>query len=234
MATNLSIIVPTFNEALGIERHLRSLQSLRERGVEVLVVDGGSTDGTVALAVTRADVVLQERPGRARQMNAGVSASTGNHLLFLHADTFLPDRADHLIAEALSIVKPGTGTRCWGRFDVRLSGTLPMLAVIAAAMNRRSRLSGIATGDQALFMTRQAFIDVGGFPDQPLMEDIEMCRRLKRLSPPACLHEKVISSGRRWERHGTWRTILLMWRLRFAYWLGRDASRLATSYRQVR
>lgn len=161
-------------------------------------------------------------------MNAGARASRGEHLLFLHADTRLPKRADRLVAQALA------GRRCWGRFDVRLEGRHPLLPLIAFAMNRRSRLTGIATGDQAMFMIRRAFEAVGGFPDQPLMEDIELSRRLKRLSPPACVGARVTSSGRRWDRGGAWATIWLMWRLRFRYWRGVAAEELVREYRHVR
>lgn len=230
----LSIIIPTFEEEPGIERQLRSLQTLRDGGVEVVVVDGGSADATVALATPLASQVLVSEPGRARQMNRGAAASRGELLLFLHADTRLPEHAERLVEDALSKPVAGLRARCWGRFDIYLTGNAPMLLVIATAMNLRSRLTGMATGDQAIFMTRQAFTEVGGFPDQPLMEDIEICRRLKRLSAPVCLHAKACTSGRRWERHGIWRTILLMWRLRFAYFLGRDAGKLAALYRHAR
>src|SRR5699024_6382018 len=151
-----------------------------------------------------ASKVIVRAPGRSRQMNAGAREARGRHLLFLHADTRLPAGADLSIESALS------GQCAWGRFDVRLEGRHPLLPVIARAMNLRSRLTGIATGDQGLFMTREAFEAAGGFPDQPLMEDIEMSRRLKRLSPPASLRATVTTSGRRWERDGAWRTIRLM------------------------
>lgn len=233
MATTpyLSIIVPTFNEAEDIEPQLASLLGLWVCGCEIVVVDGGSSDTTTALAAPYASRVIVSPPGRARQMNAGARASRGDLLLFLHADTRLPRRADRLIAKAL------VGRRCWGRFDIRLMGRSPWLRLVAACMNLRSRLTGIATGDQALFMTRDAFETVGGFPEQPLMEDIEISRRLKRLSPPACLRAKVVSSGRRWERVGVWRTIGQMWWLRFRYWRGVDSgtlAQLAKGYRNVR
>lgn len=231
MAPALSIIVPTLDEARGIESQLASLLSLWVCGCEIVVVDGGSADGTVALAAPYASRVITSPPGRAVQMNAGARASRGDLLLFLHADTRLPRRADRLITRALA------GRRCWGRFDIRLEGRSPWLRLVAACMNLRSRLTGIATGDQALFMTRAAFKAVGGFPEQPLMEDIEISRRLKRLSPPACLRAKVVSSGRRWERAGVWRTIGQMWWLRFRYWRGVDSgqlARMAGEYRNVR
>lgn len=224
----LSIIVPTLDEAAGIVAQLIPLQSLRLAGTEILVVDGGSRDATRSLAAPLADRVLEARPGRARQMNAGAHASQGKRLLFLHADTQLPSNAAYLVHHALA------ARHAWGRFDIRLTGRHPMLAVIARCMNLRSRLTGIATGDQALFMTRQAFERVGGFPDQPLMEDIEMSKRLKKLSRPACLRERVISSGRRWERYGLWATVLLMWRLRYRYWRGTDSHTLAEEYRHAR
>jgi rSAM/selenodomain-associated transferase 2 len=227
-APRLSIVVPTLNEADTIDALKHHLLGLRACGVELVVVDGGSRDDTVARAAPVASCLIHSEPGRARQMNAGARVSRGDHLLFLHADTRLPHRADRLVAGALS------GPRCWGRFDVRLAGRHPLLPLIAFAMNHRSRLTGIATGDQAMFMTRRAFEAVGGFPEQPLMEDIEMSRRLKCLSPPACLTRCVSSSGRRWDQAGAWATIRLMWRLRFRYWRGEAADRLAREYRHVR
>nr|WP_298413126.1 TIGR04283 family arsenosugar biosynthesis glycosyltransferase [uncultured Halomonas sp.] len=223
----LSIIIPTLNEAHEIEEQLVSLLGLWVCGCEIIVADGGSQDQTVALASPFVSRVLVCEPGRARQMNAGARASRGDTLLFLHADTRLPRRADQLIIQALT-------QRAWGRFDIALSGRHPLLKMVAGAMNLRSRLTGIATGDQAIFMTRQAFDAVGGFPEQPLMEDIEMSARLKRLSSPACLSQRVTSSGRRWEHDGLWRTILLMWRLRYRYWRGVDSRALTNHYRQVR
>lgn len=224
----LSIILPTLNEAAIIEAQLTRLAPLREGGAEVLVVDGGSRDDTPARAAALATRVIESPPGRARQMNAGAREARGRALLFLHADTVLPPGAEAMIAAALA------EGRDWGRFDVRLAGRHPLLPVIAFAMNRRSRWTGIATGDQGLFMTRDAFAAAGGFPDQPLMEDIEMSRRLKRISRPACLRARVTTSGRRWEQGGAFRTMLLMWRLRWRYWRGVSPDDLARAYRHVR
>ncbi len=225
MTSPLSIVVPVLNEAGGIEATLQSLAPLRARGAELIVADGGSTDGTLPLAHALADQVLSAPRGRARQMNAGAAAASGSLLLFLHADTQLPPNADTLVQQALA------GGAHWGRFDVRIQGRPWMLRVVATLMNWRSRWSGIATGDQALFMTRAAFEAVGGFPDQPLMEDIEVCKRLRALGPPACLRQKVLTSGRRWESRGVWRTIFLMWRLRWRYWRGESAQSIAEAYR---
>ena len=224
--TSLSIVVPVLDEAEGIVATLASLAPLRARGAELIVVDGGSRDATVARAQALADRVMEGPRGRARQMNAGAAVARGPTLLFLHADTRLPEDADRLIASAL-----GVAPLAWGRFDVAIEGHSRMLPVVAAMMNLRSRLSGIATGDQALFMNREAFDAVGGFPHQPLMEDIELSARLKRLSTPVCLRERVLTSGRRWEQRGVWRTIVLMWRLRLLYALGVRADRLAPWYR---
>lgn len=222
----LSIIVPALNEAEQIEDTLLALQELRFSGAEVIVVDGGSIDDTVPLATPLADQVLNAPRGRAGQMNAGAAAASGDVLLFLHADTLVPDRADRLILAGLA----ASGS-VWGRFDVRITGLSPMLKVIAQMMNWRSRLTGIATGDQAMFVRRDAFASVRGFPDQPLMEDIELSTRLKRLSPPLCLHSEVVTAGRRWEARGIWRTILLMWSLRLAYFMGVRPEVLAQCYR---
>ncbi|GHA96562.1 TIGR04283 family arsenosugar biosynthesis glycosyltransferase [Modicisalibacter luteus] len=224
----LSIIIPTLNEAAAIESQLSSLLGLWVCGCEIIVVDGGSTDETRRLAAPYASLVITSRPGRAAQMNAGARASRSERLLFLHADTRLPRRADKRVLAAL------VDGHVWGRFDIRLEGHSPWLSMVSLGMNLRSRLTGIATGDQALFMTRDAFETVGGFPEQPLMEDIELCRRLNRLSPPVCLRERVVSSGRRWEAQGTWRTIFQMWRLRYRYWRGVDSRTLAEEYHDVR
>jgi rSAM/selenodomain-associated transferase 2 len=223
----LSIILPVLNEAAGISATLSALQALRAAGHELIVVDGGSVDATALLASVDADQVINSARGRARQMNAGAAAASGDALLFLHADTRLPEGAADLLEVALK-------QRLWGRFDVRIDGRPKLLRVIATLMNLRSRLSGIATGDQAMFMTRAAFETVGGFPDQPLMEDIELSKRLKRLGPPACPRQRVVTSGRRWERYGLWRTILLMWRLRFDYWRGVPVEQLAARYHAPR
>ena len=222
--TKLSIIVPALDEAAGIEGCLRPLQALRTRGVEVIVVDGGSNDATRELAMPLADRVLDSPRGRARQMNAGAVAASGDVLLFLHADTFLPAEADALVDAAVS-----HGAQ-WGRFDVAITGSNPLLRIVALAMNARSRYTGIATGDQAIFVKREAFAAAGGFPDIPLMEDVALSRALRQRARPACLRERVVTSGRRWERRGTLRTILLMWRLRLAYASGADPRTLAHRY----
>jgi rSAM/selenodomain-associated transferase 2 len=192
----------------------------------LIVADGGSSDGTRRLARPLADRVIAAARGRGATMNAGAAIAAGDALLFLHADTALPDDADDLIAGALA-------RRAWGRFDLRIAGRHRLLAVVARMINWRSRLTGIATGDQAIFVTRAAFLAVGGFPDLPLMEDIAISRRLKRLCRPFCIATPVITSGRRWEHHGVLHTILLMWRLRLAYYFGVEPARLARLYEPV-
>ena len=220
----LSIIMPVLNEAAGIDAALARLAPLRARGAELIVVDGGSSDGTAARAAPLADQVLTAPRGRAHQMNAGAAAAHGHVLLFLHADTRLPDNADALVLDGLA-----RSGRAWGRFDVRFEEGGPM-RLIAAMMNLRSRVTGIATGDQAMFVTRAAFDEVGGFPPIALMEDVSLSTRLKRLRRPLCLHARVVPSGRRWRQNGLVRTVLLMWRLRLAYFFGRDPARLARAY----
>jgi rSAM/selenodomain-associated transferase 2 len=221
----LSIVVPVLDEAAGIVATLEALAPLRAAGHEVVVVDGGSSDGTVALCTPRADRVIAAARGRALQMNAGAAAARHATLLFLHADTRLPDAAAEDIARAFA-----DGAR-WGRFDVRIVGRPRMLRVVGLLMNLRSRLTGIATGDQGIFVQRALFDLVGGFPEQPLMEDIELSRRLLRHARPACLRSRVATSGRRWESRGVWRTIVLMWWLRWRYWRGTPAHELARAYR---
>lgn len=220
----LSIIIPVRNEAPILPGLLAHLRPLQQAGCDIIFADGNSDDGSARLIRQAGFRVLLSPPGRARQMNAGAQAASGDALLFLHADTRLPPAAASLVAQALA------GKRTWGRFDVRITGRRVMLPVVAMMMNLRSRMTGIASGDQALFVRRDVFCAIGGFPEQPLMEDIELSKRLLRLSPPACLRQKVITSGRRWEQYGVWRTIFLMWRLRWAYWRGVPASELAKSY----
>jgi rSAM/selenodomain-associated transferase 2 len=221
----LSIIVPCLNEAEGIGATLAALAPLRARGSEVIVVDGGSTDGTALRAAPHADCVVSAPRGRASQMNAGAARARGEILLFLHADTLLPESADALIVDGLKRSRRG-----WGRFDVAISGRSHLLRVVAWLMNARSRLTGIATGDQAIFVTRTLFTAAGGYPEIALMEDIALSRRLKRFGAPLCLRHRLTASGRRWEKRGVVRTILLMWRLRLAYRLGADPAKLAVRY----
>ena len=223
-AEALAIVVPMLDEAATLPALLVHLAGWRARGCEVVLVDGGSRDDSVAMARAAGFRVLVAERGRARQMNAGAQACGRALLLFLHADTRLPEAADAMVCAALAV-------QAWGRFDVHIDGRPRMLRVVAALMNLRARLSGIATGDQAIFVRRDVFEAVGGFPDQPLMEDIELSCRLLRVSRPACLRARVRTSGRRWEQRGVWRTIALMWRLRWAYWRGVPAERLAEAYR---
>ena len=229
MTPAISIIVPCLNEAAGIVPALARLQPLRARGVELIVADGGSGDGTAALAVPLADRVIDAPRGRAAQMNAGADAATGKVLLFMHADCALPPRADGLIIDGLA-----ASGRQWGRFDVALSGSHPLLRIVAGMMNLRSRWTGIATGDQGIFVTRMLFAQLGGFPAQPLMEDIALSRRALREGAPLCLRARIITSSRRWEEHGVLRTIALMWWLRLAYFFGADPARLALRYDAAR
>lgn len=222
----ISVVVPVLEEAAALAQSLLPLQSVRGHDAEVIVVDGGSRDRTRRVALPLSDRVLAAPRGRARQMNAGAAAASGSVLLFLHADTRLPSGWVPMVRDALE-----GGDREWGRFDVRLDGTHPMLRLVESAMNLRSRLSGIATGDQAIFVTRDAFRKVGGFPDIALMEDIALSRALCARSRPACLRASVVTSSRRWERNGIARTIILMWRLRLRYALGADPDELARLYR---
>jgi rSAM/selenodomain-associated transferase 2 len=224
--TRISIVIPALNEARGIAETLWPLQQCRARGHEVIVVDGGSADATADIARTLADRVIASAPGRARQQNAGVDAAAGDVLLFLHADTLLPPDADRLILGGL--MRSGRG---WGRFDVRLSGRRAALRMVERTMNLRSRVTGIATGDQAIFVRRDWFRRAGGFPRIPLMEDVALSTALRRMGPPLCLRQRVLTSSRRWEERGVLRTIVLMWRLRAAYALGADPARLAERYR---
>lgn len=222
----LSIIIPTLNEEQNIAATLQPLQAMRRRGHEVIVIDGGSSDTTVACATPFADVILHSQAGRARQMNVGADQARGEVLWFIHADTVVPEMCDELLLQSLQGSKA-----VWGRFDVRLSGRHPLLKLIATLMNLRSCLSGIATGDQGIFVQRQAFMALKGYPEQPLMEDVALSARLKPLSKPLCIKTPITTSSRRWENRGILRTVLLMWRLRLLYALGADPAHLARLYR---
>lgn len=225
----ISVIIPALNEAAGLPHTLAALQGLRQRGHEVILVDGGSSDTTVAVSRPLVDTVLQATRGRALQMRAGAQAASGTVFWFLHADTHVPAQADRLIHTALQ-----DSRALWGRFDVHLSRQRPSLRLVAALMNARSRLSGIATGDQGIFVRRDIYNAVGGFPPVPLMEDIALSRALRRHGRPVTIRQRLRSSPRRWEQHGVIRTILLMWTLRLAYFLGVTPDRLARYYQPHR
>ena len=220
----VSIIVPTFNEADNIVATLQPLQSLRQQGHEIIIADGGSDDATIKLARPLADHIIDSAKGRARQMNSGAQQAGGDALLFLHADTLLPSRAVELIQQGLQ-------TKQWGRFDVQLTGRQPVLRVIELMMNWRSGITGIATGDQAIFIKRELFNNIGGYADIAIMEDIAISKTLRRHSRPACIKAKLTTSSRRWEQYGILKTVILMWRLRLAYFCGAKPEQLARLYR---
>lgn len=227
---SLSIIVPVLNEADRIQAHLSALKLWRMQGAQIIVVDGGSVDATVESATPLADRVITAPRGRASQMNAGAQLAAGSWLLFLHADTALPGLT---LADWLHSVQQHYQHRNqgWGRFDVRLSGERAVFRMIEFFMNQRSRLTAIATGDQGIFVRREWFNRIGGFPDIELMEDVALSKRLRRLSAPYCLHDRVTTSSRRWEENGVTRTILLMWALRLAYFIGVPPRHLLALYR---
>lgn len=221
----LSVVVPVWQESAAIVDTLQALAPLRAAGHQVIVVDGGSADGTAQRAEGLCDRVVVSEPGRALQMNAGARVATGDVLLFLHADTRLPGAA------LKALERFSDSGKAWGRFNVRLSGRRPLFRVIAWLMNQRSRLTGIATGDQALFVRRPVFEALRGFSPIPLMEDVELSSRLRLVSRPFCISDPVVTDSRRWEQQGAWRTIVLMWRLRWRYWRGESPDSLATAYR---
>jgi rSAM/selenodomain-associated transferase 2 len=220
-----SIIIPTLNEATGLSDFLLALQPLRKH-CEIIIADAGSTDDTHRITRGLVDQFIVTAKGRAIQMNAGTKQASADILIFLHADTYL-------LAQALQSIQQGIDKGIqWGHFDIHLTGKSPLLKMVAQMMNWRSQLTGIATGDQAIFMTVKVFESVGGFPEIALMEDIELSKRLRRISPPYCIKSKVKSSARRWETFGVWRTIILMWRLRLLYFFGVSPEKLARFYRQ--
>ncbi len=229
----ISVIIPVLNEESAISEKLPAMQWVRESGHELIVVDGGSIDDSFRVAQKYTDLVIASSQGRAAQMNAGASIASGDVLLFLHIDTLLP--TDGINSILTSLDRDGYKgddkvNEAWGRFDVRLSGKHFMFRIIESMMNRRSRMTGIATGDQAIFITRGLFKQIGGYREIPLMEDIEISHRLKKKSRPVCIQNRVITSSRRWESFGIYRTVILMWRLRLSYWLGADPLRLAKQY----
>ena len=224
---SVSVVMPTLNEAGTIAQTLAQVRQAGE--CQTIVVDGGSRDGTSEVARLQADVVLSSPRGRARQMNAGAQVATGDILLFLHADTILPLGFPALVDQALA----GPGV-VGGRFDVCLDATGWPFRVIETLMNLRSRLTRISTGDQAIFVRRQAFLAVGGYPEVELMEDVELSRKLKRVGRIACLRAQVVTSARRWQRDGVVKTIALMWTLRLGHFLGIPPEHLKAFYADTR
>lgn len=224
MSYKLSIIIPVINESSQIEACLNNLQSLRQKGHEVIVVDGGSDDDTFLLASSLCDITLLAERSRSIQMNTGAAKASGDYLLFLHADTVLPTNMPELLSQLENNKKQ------WGRFDITLSGSQFMFRVIETCMNIRSRVTGIATGDQAMFCNKVLFQKLKGFPEIALMEDIALSKNLLKMSKPVCFKDKVLSSSRRWEKHGIIKTILKMWMLRLLYFFDFDTNKLQKIY----
>ena len=220
----LSIILPVLNEEASLPDVLARLQYLRQQGHEIIVVDGGSHDNSLMLAQQAADKVIVSQPGRAIQMNSGAELATGDILLFLHADTILPEEVERILSEI-------EGDTFWGRFDVRLSGRRFIFRIIEAMMNFRSRITSVATGDQAIFITTGLFEKVGGYPEIALMEDIAISKQLSGVARPLCITNRVVTSSRRWEDRGIIRTILLMWKLRLYYFFGMSPQKISRMYR---
>lgn len=219
-----SIVIPVLNEAAEIKDSLLSLQHLRERDFEIILVDGGSKDNTVQLATGLCDQIITGHTGRARQMNIGAEHVRGDIIFFLHIDTRLPRELPALLPQITSVALN------WGRFDIQFSTTHKLFKVIAAMMNLRSRYTGVATGDQVIFISKALYQQVGGFPDIPLMEDIAMSKKLRAIRPPLCLRERVSTSSRRWEQYGIIKTIIKMCWLRLCYFIGISPTTLARQY----
>lgn len=226
MTPLLSVVIPVRNEAQVLPYLLSDLASLRAAGAELIVVDGGSSDDTCVLAQGRVDHLLESEPGRALQMNAGAALAQGEYLWFVHADTRVSAESLQCLQDALQ-KQP-----LWGRFDVRLSGSGVALWVIGWMISLRSRLTGVASGDQGVFVSKSAFLALGGYAEIPLMEDLQLCRRLRLQARPRCLRPPLSTSSRRWEQHGIWRTVVLMWCLRLAYYCGVSPEKLARQYRR--
>lgn len=222
----LSVVIPVRNEVQALPYLLDDLAALRAVGAEIIVVDGGSSDGTCEVVAGRADRLLRVAPGRALQMNAGAAAAQGEYLWFVHADTRVKSES---VTSLLNVLDERP---LWGRFDVCLSGAGLALWIIGWMISLRSRLTGIASGDQGIFVDRARFEAIGGYAHISLMEDLQLCQRLKTLARPRCLRPPLLTSSRRWEQHGVWRTVLLMWHLRLAYYCGANPEKLAQKYRR--
>ena len=224
----ISIIIPCLNEEESILQTLMPLQTMREHGHEVIISDGGSTDKTCELALPYVDTLIASPKGRAQQMNTGALQANGDVFWFLHADTIAPENADQYINQVIKY-----NHSIWGRFNVHLSGQKFQFRIIEFLMNLRSCLTGIATGDQGIFVLRSYFKELNGYKNISLMEDVEISKRLKKIKKPACIKHKITTSSRRWEKHGILRTIFLMWKLRMAYYLGASEDKLASQYKHV-
>ena len=221
----VSIIIPAYNEEKNIREMLQRLQDFRAKGNEIIIADAGSHDNTTEIVRPLADKIIRCKKGRALQMNTAAKQARFDIFWFLHADTLVPADALELINSALQ------NNYEWGRFNIRLSGNALFFRIIENMINLRSRLTGIATGDQGIFVKRTSFYAVQGYKNIPLMEDIDISKKLKKISSPACLKQRLITSSRRWEEHGIIKTIILMWQLRLLYFLGVSADKLATKYR---
>jgi len=222
--TKLSFIIPCLNEEKYIVETLQRLQKCRHHGHEIILSDGGSKDRTIEFAKPLIDQHIITSAGRAKQMNQGAKVANGNILCFLHADTLAPESIDEAILEFENKFS-------WGFFQIKLSGKHWQFRIIEWMINNRSQISQIASGDQGIFVTRTLFNKISGFSEMPLMEDIELSKRLKKISPPVCIRRtRLNTSSRRWEKHGIIRTVLLMWGLRLAYFLGTPTNTLAKAY----
>lgn len=221
----LSIIVPVLNEARTIAGVLNTLRPFRQRGAEIIVVDGGSDDDTAQLAQPLADRVVKAPRGRAAQMNEGAKVASGFIFLFLPTETRLPPDADTQM-----MVGRNRDTSVWGRFDMHLTGRHPLLPIVARILNWRSRMSGIASSEQAIFVQRETFFRLGGFADIPVMDDVEMSKRLKAISPPICVTSRVTVPGKRFDREGFWTTLRMMWLMRFRYRTGMKPAEILKRY----
>ena len=218
----VSVVIPVLNDAACLARLLADLRA--EPQLQLVVVDGGSEDDTFAVAQAQADLALRAPRGRAEQMRAGVAKAAHPWLWFLHADTRVPQSVVSAFAAGIA------ESPAWGWCDVRLAGGAWPLRVIETAMNWRSALTGVTTGDQGIFAHRSLLAAAGGIPAQELMEDVELCRRLRRLASPHRVRQPISTSSRRWERDGIARTVVLMWALRLRYFLGANTGALARRY----
>jgi len=224
-SSGISVIIPALNEALHIADTMANIG--HGNNTEIIVVDGGSIDDTVSIARQFGATVIEGFPPRSRQMNQGADAASNKILLFLHADTRLPENFDRYILRA--VYQPGVVA---GAFELRIDSSVPSLRFIERMANWRSRCLNLPYGDQAIFMLSKVFHQMGGFPNIPIMEDFELIRRLRKKGNVVTLHQPAITSPRRWLNHGILKITLIHQLIVVSYFMGISPDTIARRYRR--